>query len=391
MYIFRPLLIGMIILSANIGSIFANTLSVDSIIRNVLSSHPNILAAKAQKEALLKNVLQSQLGLNPDFEISLGQKTDGISNGSTIETGLRQTFLFPGKSEAKKSLSQGEVSLQDIEIERLRASLANALLVKLYERDYVGKRRIANQTRISRLNFVKDYLSSRPFVSPQKRLELKLVESKLREHQMDEIQLKAQLEELSSQLEIFGEIPEFVELAQVPFDTDVLTSSRPKAQSLEAKSILSHIQQLERESNLLDLEAKPDFDVLGKFASGAASGTDQSMSLGIGLELPFTNKTSYSQQALIYKKKGLEYQLNQLKKEQDVQWIEVLITLKKSQDILSLYSNSWLKQLETSLLQTLNDFKRGQVDLLSVLELDTQWGEALMKQYEAKLDWIKSY
>ena len=28
---------------------------------------------------------------------------------------------------------------------------------------------------------------------------------------------------------------------------------------------------------------------------------------------------------------------------------------------------------------------------MSVLELDAQWDDAVMKQYEAKLDWIKAY
>src|SRR5688572_13469008 len=81
------------------GCIFAEAHPVNTLIQKVLVNHPDVVAAQAQKEALLKIVHQVQTGPNPELELGFGQKNDGISTGPAFETILKQTIVYPGKTE----------------------------------------------------------------------------------------------------------------------------------------------------------------------------------------------------------------------------------------------------------------------------------------------------
>lgn len=375
--------------------IVAEVQPVNTIIQKALIQHPNIISAQATREELLKAVDGSQVGPNPEIEMGLGRKNDGNSNGLTSETTLKQTFLYPGKIDSKKALALTEVDLQDMTLQKLKSQLANDILITLFEQEFLQQKYDINQKRIEKLNWMKEYLASRPFISPQKRLELQLVESDLKTHQMDIIQLNTDQKKISKALQLLVSVTslDLIELPKLPINSlnlidahSGLTTYNP-----EIKAIEIELHRVDLESKFLELDAKPNFDVFGRYASESASGTDHFFSLGVGFELPVSNKNRFALQGQLSKKAALESEKNQLVKEKELEWQEAVSELNQSEESLDLYTEKWVSQLESSLDQAIEGFKKGQTDLLSVLELENQWVLASNKRLDVKQDWIKSW
>lgn len=376
------------------GCLFAET-PKNNFIQDTVEHHPSMMAAQAQKEALLKAVDQTQVVQNPELELGVGQKNDGLSTGLTFETTLKQTVFYPGKLAAKKALALSEVELQEVEIQRLKSELTRLIVTKAFQLNLTVKRTEMNQKRIHKLHWVKDYLNSRPFVSPQKKVEIRLVESDLKDHQLEDIQLRSQAETSLLELQalmakpVLGSIE--VEIPSVDLKTleslhgDLLTKNP------ELKVFALKLNQVEQDSQNLALDAKPNFDLFGRYASESASGKDQFLSVGIGLELPLSNKNQFALQAQPHKKQALELQRDKKLKDLEAEWQSALVSIKKAQAIVELYNPDWISQLENSLDQAIDAFKKGQVDLLSVLELESQWVNASNKRFDAKLDQAEAY
>jgi outer membrane protein TolC len=370
---------------------FAQTQPLTPLIQNAIAKHPSIMAAQAQKNALLNSVDQSQVGFNPALEMNVGHKNDGSGSGMTLETTLKQTLLYPGKLESRKALAMSNVSLQEIEIQKLKITLSNDIMIKVFEWHSAVQKLDLNQKRFQKLNWIKTYLTSRPLVSPQKRLESRLIESHLKTFQMESLHLETLVKTRRLALETVVQSPvpdtvDWPEISKIRLQKTTILTQNPEIQALNTR-----VSQLALETQNLEMDSKTDFDLLGRYASESASGTDQFLSIGIGLELPFSNKNRFAIQAQDHKRKALEQQLIQLTKEKEAQWQTVQIELEQSQAVLSLYSPTWISELETSLNQAIDGFKKGQTELLSVLELESKWNAAANTRYDAQLESITAY
>ena len=387
--------IALLFMLACSGLNIAQTQSINLLIQKALIQHPDILAAQAQKESLMKTLDQSQVGSNPELGLDLGRKNDGSTSGWTFETTLTQTLIYPGKLEAKKALVWNEILLQDIEIQRLKVSLSNTLLLNIFQWNDSLKRVDSNQNRIQKLSWIKTYLTSRPFVSPQKKLEIRLIESHLKTYQRDNLQLDALVRsnQLALSKLVSGSITQRIETSEIPKEIPELTLHQADLDTLnpDIQALKLRLSQLNLETQQLDLDANPNMDIFGRYASESASGTDQFFSVGLGFELPVSNKNRFALQAQDQKKKGLALQVTQLRKEKEIQWQAACVDLTRSQELLALYNPAWINELESSLDQAIDGFKKGQTDLLSILELESQWVSAQNTRYDAQIAWITAY
>lgn len=380
------------------GFNFAQTIPIETLIQKTLTSHPEILAAKAKKESLMRLVEQSSVGLNPSLDLSVGRKSNNQKSGLTYETTLKQTIVNSEKINSKKALAQVEVFEQDLELKKLTSKLRYEVLTEAYNWNRYHQQFEFNQARMKKLNWIKQYLASRPFIAPQKRLEIKLIESHLRELQAESLQLSSQkaLARAALQALISEPLPEELAIAlpKIQFKTTpnvALLSEKIGSQNSEVQVLKIQLEEVELEKNVLQADAKSDFDIFGRYASESASETEQFLSVGIGMDLAFANKNRFAIQAQNKKMDVLQAELDQLTKENTRKLQQAVISLKNSQDILTLYNNTWLQQLEASLDQSIDGFKKGQTELLSVLELESQWDNASAKSYEAEATWINSW
>jgi Outer membrane efflux protein len=373
----------------------AQTHPINTQIQQLITNHPSVVATRATKEALLKAVDQSQIGFNPELEMSAGHKNDGAANGLTIDTSLKQTWLYPGKQDARKALAMSHVHLQDTTTQKLKSTLANDLIIKTFQWQIDIKKQAFNQKRVQKLNWIKTYLNSRPFASPQKRLEIRLIESHLKSLQMESHKLAtlAATSRFALEALIQAPISTQIDSPAVPQNIPVLANQKQAlaTQNPDIQALHIQIAQTDIETKNLDMEANSDIDLLGRYASESASGTDQFYSIGIGIELPFSNKNKAALHAQPYKKKALESQLAQLLKEKEAQWQTAISALTQAQATLSLYTPTWITELEASLDHAIDGFKKEQTELLSVLELESQWHAAMTTHYDAKVEEITTY
>ncbi len=379
------------LLSAAIA--YANPSPIYLLVQNSVSRNPEVRAAQAEKERLIIQINQSMVGENPVLETAIGRKNDDFASGWTLEAELRQSLQNSDKTTAKKALALNEVTLQEHRIQKLKTALANSILLTLYQIETTSKKIEVNQKRIQKLNWIKSYLSSRPFVSPQKKLEIRLIESDLKAHQLDAIQLKSQLEVFKSEFQKFGavSVPDSRTLPVVPFKFDLPPQVQIVRKNPDVQLLNTEIEHIQLESKSLIQDAKPDFEIFGRYAVESASETEQFISIGIGTGLPLSNKNRVSLLAQASKKNSLELQRAQLIKDKESQFRSAVSALDQAQEVLKIYDADWARQIELSLDQAIDGFKKDQVDLLSILELESQWVESLNMHHTARLNWVTAY
>ncbi len=372
----------------------AETMSVHTAIQHMLKTHPAIRAAEAEKSALFKMVETTQQGQNPEMEVGLGQKQDGVSTGLTVEATLKQPLVFSGKAEHKKAVALQDVLIQDFVIKQLKAELVHAVLIQAAQLELIGKKMTLNQKRMKKLNWIKQYINSRPFVSPQKRLELRLVESDLKSHQLEELELNAEADRCRQTLsQLVGQpVYGFLDMGTVDDYVDMKGGYDGFLRENPGLRVMALVvEKVRLETRVFTAENASRVDLFGRYASESASGRDQFLSVGLGVELPVVDKNTVMTAIQSDKQKALDLQLKQETQKKEAQWQVALSDLNRAKRVLSLYSSDWVLQMESGLDQAIDAFKKGQTDLLSVLELESQWVSAAYMQYTAQRDVINSY
>ena len=375
------------------ASFASDQIELAPLLHKIIGQHPEIRAAQAERDALLLEIDQDQAWQNPEFELGVGQKNDGSRSGIAFETVLTQRLAFPGKLDAKKKAAIASVTLQTQEIHRIKLNLWYDATIAAYELESAVRQVDINQRRGKRLTWIKQYLTSRPLVSPQKQLESRLIESHLKRIQIDTLHLNAQKESSRVVFQaIIGQPIAHVSLPPIPLNRlDFFPSHNVSAQNPNILKIRAQLAQIESETRVLEWEDRPDFNLSGKYASESATETEQILGLGIAMDLPFSSKNRLAVQAQNSRKKGVEAQMEHAMTEAEVRYQTARLTLQQSQDVLTIVNPNWLNQLEHSVEKSIEDFKKGQTDLRSVLDLESQWVAAAQQKFDAEEAWITAW
>ncbi len=344
-----------------------------------------------------KAELVNQAGVweNPNFQIGNEVKDEVGGSTRSIKYGLSQSFYLPGKFSARKRVFQADADVAKIELASNALTLRSRIWSLIYEYKAAKEKLSHADERLGRIKTAQSFLKSRVFAAPQKKAEAGIVTAKLIVLQKDQLHIQVQKESLWNDLNLYLQLStepdiksEWYVKAPQLFKAELmqqLSTSNP-----EVKIQNTRLVQSREQLGLAKVDAWPGFNVSGNYSEGSGLNPEKVYGLGVSIPLTIFNintagKASAGLQVSSQEAKQVYVQAKVLK-----DFKVAFLNYEMSKKLVTSLPVKKINELEKAIRDTDRDFKRGQVDLLTYLEADSQHFESLSAILEAQVELVKS-
>ncbi|MBI4351292.1 MAG: TolC family protein [Elusimicrobia bacterium] len=336
---------------------------------------------------------QARAWPGPDFEFLAGRKNEAGSDGPGYELALAQPLPLAGKP----GLRGGLLDLES-EARRLRRSASETLIaldvVRLAYEYAAGRRKAAYVgDRQKRFDLVREYLSGRPFETPQRRAESGIVQNRLRilaaEAVRSQAGFKSSFEKLKTYIPLApGSYPG----VEVPWLSGAkglderawLARALEKEPGLRAQRLA--VAGAELEGRLARKEALPEPALSVSYERARAGETEKNYALGLSLAFPFWNGNRSGILSAERKKLAEERLLAFEEQKLKAEFTRAFVECEAARQTVLQYPQTILPGLEDQLREAEEGFRKGQVDLLTFLELDSSAAETYDRALDAQAE-----
>ncbi len=347
--------------------------------------------ARADASRLAASQTRMWSGMTVGF--SGGKKKVGGLSGSRSEWTFDQPLPLLGKPGVQGNIF--EIESESWRGRREATRIAIAFDVLRFAYDYAVNRRKTDfaENRQRRFDLIQDFLSGRSFPTPQRKAESRIVQNRLKGLAAEAIQSQARAGSALENLRIF--IP-FAAGARPVIDLPWFTGKKPldpmewTAKASDKNPDL-HLQRLavksaDLEGKLASKEGWPDPGLAASFEEAKAGETEKIYGLGMTLAFPSWNANRSGYRSAESKKRAEEMQLafQEQKLKADIQ--RLLVEYEAARRIVLEYPEAVLSEMETQIQEAEAGFRKGQLDLLTFLELDGSVSDTFNRVLDAQAD-----
>jgi len=345
--------------------------------------------ARAEEKRL--SAIQARSWPSLSVNVEGGRKSEGGSSGPRFGASVAQPLPLLGKPGLR-----GQRLNLDVETWQSRQSASGRLVILnivelAYE--YAVNRRKADyaEERQKRFQLIESYMAGRVFASPQRRTESRIVANRLKTLSAEALQSRAAFKATFEKLRIY--LP--LEGNGYP-DIDVpwLSGKRTLVQrewldkALERNPEL-HLQQLEMkgaqiERQLATRDGWFEPSLTASYDQAKTVDTEKNVGVGIGLAFPSWNRNRSAIRGAEKKITAEERLLAFQRQEVTADISSRLAEYEASRQVVMAYPENQMADTETQIQEAERGFKRGQVDLLTFLELDSSAADAFSRTVESQ-------
>jgi len=342
-----------------------------------------------------KRLSAAQARAWPGFsaEFLLGRKSAADANGPRYEFSVAQPLSLAGKLGLRGGLL--DLESESWQVQRLGSEIFVTLTVAQGAYEYAANRRKATfaEKRRKRFEVIGSYLSGRVFATPQRKAESRIVENHLKNVAADAIQSEAGFKTSLEKLKVYtpldsGTYPEI----EVPWlsgtksldEKEWLERALANNPGLRVRRLAVQGAGLER--TLASREGLPDAAIVASYEQSKAAETEKNYGLGLSLAFPSWNRNrsgiKSSEQRKLAEERQLGYEEQKLKAELS----KALIEYEAARQTVLKYPQELMTELEVQLRDADEGFRKGQVDLLTFLELDDSASATFSRAYDAQVE-----
>lgn len=331
-------------------------------------------------------------GASVDFAV--GRRKEADISGSRYELAFSQPLIpLLGRQGLRGGIL--DVESESWRVQRGASQISVTLNVAQLAYEYAANRRKAvfAEKRQKRFDLIREFLAGRPFVTPQRKAESRVVQNRLKTLVSDAIQsqagFRASLEKLKTYVPLRpGEYPEI----EVPWfaGTTGLAENEWSARALENNPEL-RLQRLAVKSaglerTLASRDGLPEPSLIASMEEGRAAETEKNYGLGISIALPTWNANRSGIRSAEQKKLSEERLLSFAEQRLKADLARALVEYEAARQVVRQYPQIILPDLETQLKEAEEGFRKGQLDLLTFLELDDSAAETYGRVLEAQIN-----
>lgn len=365
--------------------------SVPELVSLALKNNSILNSQIARSEGAHLAGKQERSWSGPSLEMSAGRRKDESTSGPLYEAALSQPLAVLGK----KSLRGRLFDLESDSWEAQRAASETAIELDVIQLaiEYAVHRRLADfvEKRQNRFSLIKSYMKGRVFASPQKKAESHIVQNRLAILVSEALQAEADYKSFFEKLRVY------VPLGSSPYP-EIKVPWFTGKKALEAKEWIEKalqnnpglrlkdlsVKNADIEKKLASLEKWPDPNLTASFEEGKATEKETNSSVGLSFEFPTWNGNRAGVKSA-EKKRDAEEKLREFQEWQlRTEVPRALIEYDAIRLAVQKYPITHLEELETQLRETENGFRKGQVDLLTFLELDSTVSETFTQVLESQ-------
>lgn len=368
-YTFRILLLLFFFISNSFASDPKVNYSIAEIL-TIVEKNPAIKSAEFMMIAQRNLALQEKYWQNPQINFGFGNNTQSYQ--------ASQLIPFIGKLESKFNIEDSQFKILENQKNNLILNIKAQCFSLIYAYNINSKKIILAQKRIDRLSLIDRFLSSINLTSPTKIAQGQITKNKIKLIKNDLLKLKFRETQLWNNLNIYLGF-----IDKVNFNTPWLNNkSFPKVETLLQEAIQKNLN-LQENKNLLKkyqaqlhynrLEKMPDFSIsLVNTRSNFNGSSASANSIGLSLSIPLINR---NQEKILASHSQIRAQENQIEFYQNLLTNELATEINHFQTNLKIaddFSFKIIDQAIARLNQANLDFKKGILEFITYIELDTQ-------------------
>lgn len=367
--------------------------SLAELVGQALKNSPVLGAQDARVEQARLSAAQARVWPGFSAEFLAGRKRAADASGPSYELSIAQPFFLTGKPGLRGGLQ--DLEAESWRVRRLEAEVLVTLAVAQGAYEYAANRRKAAFAgkRRERFEVIQSYLSGRVFPTPQRKAERRIVENHLRNVAAAAIQSEAGYKTSLETLKTYAPLGEgaYPEI-EVPWFTGSksLDAAEWSAKALEGNPGLRvqklAVQGAGLEKKLASREGLPDTAVVGSFEQSRAGDTEKSYGLGLSLVFPSWNGNRSAINGAEQRRLAEERQLGFEERKLKADVSKALVEYEAARQTVLAYPRELTAELEAQLRDADDGFRKGQLDLLTFLELDDSAAETFARAHDAQVE-----
>lgn len=348
---------------------------------------------EARIEEKRLSAAQARVWQGSSVDFLVGRRRQASLSGPLYQLALAQPLPLLGKPGLRGGLL--DLESQSWAVQHLASRISVTLNVAQLAYEYAANRRKAAfvEKRQKRFDLIQAYLAGRAFPTPQRKAESRVVQNRLKILASDAIQSQAGFKSSLEKLKVYVPLePGIYPDIEVPWfaGTRNLDEKEWLARALENNPDL-RVQRLVVKSaglerTLASREGLPDPSIVASYEEGKTAETEKNYGLGLSLALPSWNRNRSGIRSAEHKRLAEERLLGFAEQRLKAEISRALVEYEAARQIIAKYPQSILPELEAQLQEAEEGFRKGQVDLLTFLELDDSAAETYGRVLDAQLD-----
>lgn len=352
----------------------------------------NIKAAESLADAQKRFANQQKYWSNPTASYS--------SNFGNSEFSVSQTLPFYGKLQSRYDIENAEFGVLTNRRKITELFVQSDLFVLLYQYHGLQQKIDLAQKRLTRLAILNRFLSSLILNSPTKQTQAQITKDHIKLVERDLVKYRNQLYQTWNLANVYLHLPSQPDGIQVKWlDTQsykgrkfFVDAAIENNLDLQEQKLL--IQKAKSELSYAKIEQMPDVNISASKQNNSSAqnlGNQDSSALGLSLSVPLINlnkeKIAGSSAKIRSQQQALEFRTNQLMSEinNDLNGYETALNLAK------MFPTSQINITISRLNRTNEDFKKGLLDFLTYIELDTKEYEVIDAIINTQIELASSY
>lgn len=335
---------------------------------------------------------QARVWQGPSAGFLAGRTRQTQASGSRFELTLAQPLPLTGRPGLLGGLL--ELESESWRVQRAASEILITLTVAQGAYEYGANRRKAAFAvkRRERFELVSSYLAGRVFPTPQRKAESRIVANRVKNLVAEAIQseagYKASLEKLKTYVPLdSGKYPD----VDIPWlsgnrsldETEWLDRAIANNPDLRVQRLAVRGAGLEK--TLASREGLPDAALVASYEKGQADIVGTDYGLGVSLSFPSWNRNRSGVKSAEQKKIAEERQLGYEEQKLKAALARALIEYEAARQTVLKYPQEMLAELDAQLQDADEGFRKGQLDLLTFLELDGSAAETFGRALDAQV------
>lgn len=374
-------------------SLFAQKLTVQDLLKSAKNYSPKIQAEGFQILASEASIKQARVFSNPIFTFQGGSLKSGTQTGSVSDLTLSQPLPWPGKRKARVETQEflqkiSELSKSQVELEVLHRSFilsSELAAIQELETHYHERKR--------RFSLIEQSLRSRPQASPKQKVDRDLIESQIKLLEKGMIDFLARKEALKWELRILSN----TSFEEIIFPWENLPKALPKDQYLEsvADGLLEQrlrLQEKVAQNRVKEarLEARPDILVGVNYRQENVAPINHFYHGQVSVVIPIVDYGQHSVQEARAQEMRVKAS-HQMERDNMKALLHHQYALyesrKKSLDVFPLKD---LNRIESKFYDAEDSFRKGFIDALTFLQIDSQVHENIDQIYLSRVEYVSA-
>lgn len=356
--------------------------------------HTQFLAAQdARVEEKRLSAAQARNWPGPSTGILAGRTRQTTESGSSYELSLSQSIPLSGIPGLRGGLL--DLESESLRVQRSWSEILVTVAVAQGAYEYAVNRRKAAfaENRRKRFEVIQSYLAGRVFPTPQRKAESRIVENRLKNVVADALLCQAGFKASLEGLKVYapldpGKYPDievpWLSGAQSLNEAEWLDKAHADNPGLRVQRLA--VQTAGLEKALASREGLPDTAIAVSYERGRADIIGTNYGLGLSLTFPSWNRNRHgvasAEAGKLAQERQLDYQAQRIR----AGLSRALVEYEAARQVVLKYPPELVGELEAQLQDADEGFRKGQVDLLTFLELDGSAAETFNRAQDAQAE-----